>query len=369
MSFLKYFISLSVGIFFVLAALPIPVFAINTVECSSNCTTTEYGLTTINFPTKDPKKPAIGVKVSIPGVTHTFIDKTVTPNKRYYFVNDLQDFLASMYKFLVGIAGILAVIMMMVGGYYWLFAGGNTGMVQKGKELITNSTLGLFLAVGSYTLLIFINPDLVNLKPLDIKTPNLAKVSAVTKICSETIENTLRSNGNPTNFGCGRVHYPNLKQYEVNCGGTVKSEECKGYQAVAFANGCMGVICPSSPVSKICSIQSDNDGNLVSGGCVSSINARTTGTNVVTFVVDPDNGQICGGANLTLTDEVDPQCNDGAGTTSCTLISEPDTQLFYKPALPLQYVAGWGGRIVGSYKGAEFSMWCRYNFPASMIYS
>lgn len=77
-------------------------------------------------------------------------------------------YIKAIYKFLVGISGMLAVIVMMAGGYLWLFAGGNASRVTQAKEYIGGAVLGLTLALGSYMILNLINPDILTLKPIKI---------------------------------------------------------------------------------------------------------------------------------------------------------------------------------------------------------
>ena len=75
-----------------------------------------------------------------------------------------------LYKFLVGSAGMVAVIVMMAGGYLWIFAGGNTARVGQAKDYIGGAVVGLTLALGSYMILNMINPDLINMKNFEIPT-------------------------------------------------------------------------------------------------------------------------------------------------------------------------------------------------------
>lgn len=77
-------------------------------------------------------------------------------------------YIKAVYKFLVGISGMLAVIVMMAGGYYWLFAGGNAGRVTQAKEYIGGAIMGLALALGSYMILNLINPDILQLEPIRV---------------------------------------------------------------------------------------------------------------------------------------------------------------------------------------------------------
>lgn len=77
-------------------------------------------------------------------------------------------YVGGLFKFFVGIAGILAVFMMMYGGTQWIFSGGNPAKISAAKEPIFGAITGLLLALGYYSLLYLINPQLVNLRPLGL---------------------------------------------------------------------------------------------------------------------------------------------------------------------------------------------------------
>lgn len=74
----------------------------------------------------------------------------------------LPKYIGGVYKFLIGIAGILAVMVIAYGGIVWLFSGGASEKISHAKELIVGAVAGLLLALGSYLLLYTINPKLVN---------------------------------------------------------------------------------------------------------------------------------------------------------------------------------------------------------------
>jgi len=75
-----------------------------------------------------------------------------------------------LYQYGVGLAAMLAAIMIMIGGFLWLASAGSPDRVKTGKELITGALSGLVLALFSFLILFTINPELVNLKPLVIRT-------------------------------------------------------------------------------------------------------------------------------------------------------------------------------------------------------
>ena len=83
-------------------------------------------------------------------------------------VSGIGEYIALIYKYGTGVVGILAAVVMMVGGLMWLTAGGNTSQVQSAQEWIKAALTGLIIALLSYIILLTINPDLVKFKPLKI---------------------------------------------------------------------------------------------------------------------------------------------------------------------------------------------------------
>jgi len=69
-----------------------------------------------------------------------------------------------MYKYGIGVAGILGTVMIIFGGFQWATSGGNSAIIGSAKKKITGSIIGMLLAVISYTILNTINPALVNLR-------------------------------------------------------------------------------------------------------------------------------------------------------------------------------------------------------------
>ena len=80
----------------------------------------------------------------------------------------ISKLIVMIYEWLVGAAGVLATAMIAWGGFQWLSAAGDSKRVEEGKKVIHNALVGLVLALGSYTLLALINPDLVKPGKLDL---------------------------------------------------------------------------------------------------------------------------------------------------------------------------------------------------------
>lgn len=73
-------------------------------------------------------------------------------------------FIQQIYKYAVGVASILAVVMIVIAGAQWTASGGNSEVITGAKKRITGALLGLLIAYGSYFILNTVNPALVNLR-------------------------------------------------------------------------------------------------------------------------------------------------------------------------------------------------------------
>lgn len=169
--------------------------------------------------------------------------------------NSIAKMAADTYKFIAGIAGIAAVIVMMAGGYVWLFAGGNASKVGEAKSLITSAVLGLFLVLGSYMILNLINPELIKLKSLDdiagITPINVDQIIAK-RVCSAK------------EVAAAKINNDWFKQNNNTCGGVY-------YEKGREKDACIDIKC----LSGVCFLNKDKNDTL-SGGCVEAIDAMDT---------------------------------------------------------------------------------------------
>lgn len=99
-------------------------------------------------------------------------------------VTSFGQYIQLVYEFSVGLVSIAAVVLIMIGGLRWIVAAGNESTITEAKEMITSAIMGLVIALLSYTLLLFINPQLTDLEssvakiplPLSCGTPDPAVV-------------------------------------------------------------------------------------------------------------------------------------------------------------------------------------------------
>ncbi|MFA6534618.1 MAG: pilin, partial [Patescibacteria group bacterium] len=121
---------------------------------------------------------------------------------QYYEIPWIAEAISSLYKFGVSAAAILAVIMIIVGGFIWLTSAGNQTQITEAKGYIFGAAIGLLIALGSYVLLYTINPELVRLKP--IKIPYVEHEDLLTITSEENQQPDDGGGGNASSYSGGQ---------------------------------------------------------------------------------------------------------------------------------------------------------------------
>lgn len=112
--------------------------------------------------TNNDSETGFPLNVPIGGITY------VDPAKD---ANVLGNYINAWYVFTIGIAGILATIMIMVAGVQWLISRGDAGKISEAKGRMIAAITGLALVFMAYTLLALVNPKL-----LTIEMPSLTQL-------------------------------------------------------------------------------------------------------------------------------------------------------------------------------------------------
>ena len=76
---------------------------------------------------------------------------------------NIPNYLNNLYKFAVGIAGLLALGMIVAGGVYYTVSSGSSDKQKEAKDMITSALLGVALILASYLILNTINPEMTKL--------------------------------------------------------------------------------------------------------------------------------------------------------------------------------------------------------------
>ncbi len=179
-----------------------------------------------------------------------------TSSKNKYFEGEtIGAYINSIYKYGIGVVGILATIVIMIGGLIWITSMGNAARVSSAKDWIGAALTGLALAMFSYTLLWIINPDLVTFKELNLK--KIPGSELPTDPENDSDKNTPKYNSKEdclanctqADFAC-KVIYDKWK-CKVNCGSIDKT--CCTTMTACNAGECTNGTCSEcGSIGKAC---------------------------------------------------------------------------------------------------------------------
>ena len=74
---------------------------------------------------------------------------------------DPRDMAANLIQIILGFLGILAVIIILIGGFKWMTAGGNEDQVAEAKKIIIAGIIGLVIILASWGIASFVLDRLV----------------------------------------------------------------------------------------------------------------------------------------------------------------------------------------------------------------
>ncbi len=75
---------------------------------------------------------------------------------------DIRTTIAAIIRVAMGLLGIVAVVIILIGGFYWMTAGGDEGRVETGKKWIFSGIIGLAIILSAYALANFVINSLLN---------------------------------------------------------------------------------------------------------------------------------------------------------------------------------------------------------------
>lgn len=78
-----------------------------------------------------------------------------------------------IYKWALAVSAILAMMIMVLGGYLVMTAGGSAQQSEKGKNYVLSAIVGMGLLFGTYLILNTINPDLVKFRDFGTEPPGV----------------------------------------------------------------------------------------------------------------------------------------------------------------------------------------------------
>lgn len=84
----------------------------------------------------------------------------------------LAEYINAVYRYLSTIGLVIAIVMVVYGGFLYLGASAGVGEIARGKKIITDSIIGMLIILSAYGILSLVNPQTVNLKVLELAFVN-----------------------------------------------------------------------------------------------------------------------------------------------------------------------------------------------------
>jgi Zn-dependent protease with chaperone function len=69
---------------------------------------------------------------------------------------NLTDTIAQIIRVALGFLGIVAVVIILMGGFRWMTAGGNDDKVKEAKKIIISGVIGLVIVLSAYAIASFV---------------------------------------------------------------------------------------------------------------------------------------------------------------------------------------------------------------------
>jgi hypothetical protein len=116
-------------------------------------------------------------------------------------VSDLEVYLNAAFTWALGVAGVISIIFIMIGGLQYAIGAGAQSQVSQGKERIKNAVFGFVLLLLSVLILQTVNPQLLKLQP-----PQLPLIKRVVLAGGTSCEDMLKDG-----FTIGFKAKPNIQ--------------------------------------------------------------------------------------------------------------------------------------------------------------
>lgn len=102
--------------------------------------------------------------------------------------NTIGEYIKTIYKYSIGVVGILATVVMMIGGIMWIAAAGNASRISEAKSWIGAAIIGLVLALSSYMILKTVDTQFVEFRSItpdpvtQTQTPTQTPITPTTEL-------------------------------------------------------------------------------------------------------------------------------------------------------------------------------------------
>ena len=74
---------------------------------------------------------------------------------------DLPTTIASLIRVVLGVLGIVAVVIILIGGFKWMTSGGNDEKVKSARKVMTSGIIGLVIVLSAFAIAQFVLSSVV----------------------------------------------------------------------------------------------------------------------------------------------------------------------------------------------------------------
>ncbi|MFA4845828.1 MAG: hypothetical protein WC654_04695 [Patescibacteria group bacterium] len=75
---------------------------------------------------------------------------------------NLVDTISSIIRIALGFLGVIAVVIILLGGFKWMTAGGNDEKLKGAKKLIFSGIIGLVIVISAYAIASFVIDSIID---------------------------------------------------------------------------------------------------------------------------------------------------------------------------------------------------------------
>ena len=160
-------------------------------------------------------------------------------------------YIRNIYILAMWLAGISALVMITIGGFWYMTSAGNTSRMNTAKGIITDAIIGLVLMLTAWLILNTINPDLTRV--------NLTGMTST----------PITGAGSTPSVGCGKIVEAGHKEVDAgckydqaqrnSCSGTPGYTDCSQFASDAYRQA--GCKVPPNTTAAMVQVATVYDGN------------------------------------------------------------------------------------------------------------
>lgn len=102
-----------------------------------------------------------GIVLAVPALAALDVGLNQVSNTIQLGNQDIRTTIASIINVLMGLLGIIAVVIILIGGFKWMTAGGGDEKVAEAKKYIMQGIIGLVVILAAWSIARFVLNSLV----------------------------------------------------------------------------------------------------------------------------------------------------------------------------------------------------------------